>query len=102
LIKSPPPSKSAERIKTYLELIESGVSDRGYAKRYDILKKTMNEAQTDRIIKYLVKNRLIEEFGEGFQLTQLGIDFLEILKKNRVLVGLLTKELSGDRIKPYS
>jgi hypothetical protein len=102
LHKSPPPSKSAERIRIYLELIESSVLERGYAKRYDILRKTMNEAQTDRMIKYLMNNRLIEEFNEGYRLIQRGIDFLEILRKHREIVGLLTKELSGDRIKSYS
>jgi len=62
----------------------------------------MNEAQTDRMIKYLMNNRLIEEFNEGYRLIQRGIDFLEILRKHREIVGLLTKELSGDRIKSYS
>ena len=100
--KSPPPSKSSERIKAYLELIETSTSERGYAKRYDILKKTMNEAQTDRMIKYLMNNRFITEIKEGYILTQLGIDFLEVFRKNRILVGIFTKELSGDRIKPYS
>jgi predicted transcriptional regulator len=102
LQKSASPSKSAERIKVYLELIESSVSEKGYAKRYDILKKTMNEGQTSRIIKYLLNNRLAREVEGGYALTRDGTDFLEILRKHRNLVGLLTKELSGDRIRPQS
>jgi hypothetical protein len=101
LAKSPPPSKSAERIKDYLEQIEAFSAGKGYATHFDIFRKAMNNSQVDRIIKYLLKNRFIEEFKEGYRLTELGTLFLGILRKHRGLVGVMTKELSGDRIKPY-
>ena len=102
MAKSPPPSKSADRIKDYLEQIESfSSSDRGYATRYDIYRKTLNNSQADRMIKYLLKDRFIEDFGEGYRLTENGKIFLDLLRKHRVLVGVMTQELSGDRVRPY-
>jgi Mn-dependent DtxR family transcriptional regulator len=102
MAKSPPPSASADRTKEYLEQIESYCkSDKGYATRFDISRKSMNNSQSDRMINYFLKDHLIEEFNAGYRLTKKGVQFLEILRKHRELVGILTQELSGRRIKPY-
>jgi hypothetical protein len=101
MAKSPPPSKSAERIKDYLEQIEAFSAEKGYATHFDLVRKTMNNSQADRAIKYLLKDRFIEEFGEGYRLTETGRTFLDLLRKHRGLVGVMTQELSGDKIRPY-
>jgi len=58
--RSPPPSKAAERIKEYLDIINDMQSKRGAALRYDIYRRAGSESQTDRVIKYLKENGLIE------------------------------------------
>lgn len=99
----PPPSKAAERIREYLEIIELATNQKGFAKHYDIFKRAMNNAYTDSVIKYLKDSGLIDGDDEkGYTLTKYGKDFLDLLKKHRGLIGLLTRELSGDRIRRYS
>jgi Mn-dependent DtxR family transcriptional regulator len=100
---SPPPSRSAERIRQYLEIIEIATKERGFAKRYDIFKKAMNNAYACYVIKYLKDSGLVEGDDEkGYILSKYGKDFLDISRKHRGLIGLLTRELSGDKIKRYS
>ncbi|RLI39433.1 hypothetical protein DRO69_14295 [Candidatus Bathyarchaeota archaeon] len=102
--RSPPPSKAAERIKEYLDIINDMQSKRGAALRYDIYRRAGSQSQTDRVIKYLEENGLIERVSrrnkEAYRKTQKGETFHEILR-HRYLVGLLTRELSGDRIRRW-
>ena len=96
--RKPPPTKSADRIKDYLEIIDDKEIESGKAKRYDIYRRAGSEAQTDRDIKYLLETGLIAGTKEeGYMKTKKGNDMLSILKK-RELVGILTRELSGKRI----
>jgi predicted transcriptional regulator len=101
--RSPPPSKSSERVMEYLDIVKSAQTKRGFAKRYDILKKAMNEAYTDYIIKYLKDSGLIkgDDDEERYYMTIKGEAYLYVFKKHRDLVGLFTTELSGERIKRW-
>lgn len=97
----PPPSKSAERVLEYLEMIKLAQDKEGFAKKYDFLRKAMNEAQANRMIKTFTDWGFISESADGkYHITRIGEDMLELLRK-RHLVGLLTKELSGDRIRRW-
>jgi Mn-dependent DtxR family transcriptional regulator len=99
---SPPPSKSAERVIQYLEIIEKATNDKGFAKRYDIFKKAMNNAYADYVIKYLKNSGWVQGDDEkGYTLSKIGKDFLDLSRKRRDLIGQLTRELSGDKIRPY-
>ena len=99
---APPPSKSAERFKEYLEIIKKAQDKRGFAKRYDIYRRAGNEAQTDREISMLKNYFLIEgDDNAGYRLTKKGDIWLDILRKHRDLVGLLTRRLSGKRRKRW-
>jgi len=99
--RKPSPTKSADRIKEYLEIIEKKEIDGEKAKRYDIYRRAGSEAQTDRVIKYLLETGLITgNDEEGYIKTSKGNDLLSILKK-RELVGILTRELSGKKIKRW-
>jgi predicted transcriptional regulator len=99
--RKPPPTKSADRVKDYLEIIEKKEIEAGKAKRYDIYRRAGSEAQTDRDIKYLLETGLIiGNDEEGYKKTNKGNDLLSILKK-RELVGILTRELSGKKIKRW-
>ena len=99
--RKPPPTKSADRIKEYLEIIEKKEIEGAKAKRYDIYRRAGSEAQTDRVIKYLLETGLMTgNFEEGYIKTNKGNDLLSILKK-RELVGILTRELSGKKIKRW-
>lgn len=98
----PPPSRSAQRVVEYLDTVKSAQARQGVAKRYDFVKKAMNEAQASRMIKYLEENDFIDgDDNRGYRMTKNGEAWYEILKKNRGLIGLLTTELSGDRIKRW-
>jgi Mn-dependent DtxR family transcriptional regulator len=98
----PPPSKSAERLLGYLEIVESAQAQRGYAKRYDLFKKAMNTAYTSYVISYLKDAGFIKGDDEGgYRMTKEGEFCLEMLKKHRDLVGAFTRELAGDRIKRW-
>lgn len=97
--RKPPPTKSADRIKEYLEIIEKKEIDGKKAKRYDVYRRAGSEAQTDRVIKYLLETGLINGNDEkGYAKTGKGNDLLLILKK-RELVGILTRDLSGKKIR---
>jgi predicted transcriptional regulator len=98
--RTPPPSRAAERLREYLDIIALKQIERGKALRYDIYRRAGNQYQTDSVIKYLMENRLIMgNKNEGYQLTKKGQVWHEILKKHRDLVGVLTRELSGTRRK---
>jgi hypothetical protein len=93
----PLPSKSADRIKEYLEIIHKKENKNLKAKRYDIYRRAGSEAQTDRVLTYLLEKGLITGSDEeGYLKTNKGNDLLSILKK-RELVGILTRELSGKK-----
>lgn len=100
--KSPSePSKSADRVMEYLEIVSSAEAKQGFAKRYDFFKKALNEAYTDFIISFLKDRRLIkgdEEKGH-YWLTENGKTVLALCKEHRDLVGLFTKDLSGPRLR---
>lgn len=96
--RRPPPSRAAERLREYLDIIESMQAKRGHALRYDIYRRAGNPSQTDSTIKYLEENGLIEgNKTDGYRKTKKGEAWHEILRKHRDLVGVLTQELSGDR-----
>ena len=96
--RSPPPSRAAERLREYLDIIESMQVKRGYALWYDIYRRAGNQYQTDSTIKYLEENGLIEgNKTDGYRKTKKGESWHEILMKHRDLVGVLTRELSGGR-----
>jgi hypothetical protein len=101
----PPPSRAAERLTEYLDIINSKQSERGVALRYDIYRRAGSTAQTDGWIKYLEENGLIKRVmyngKEAFRKTQNGEIMHELLLKHRDLVGLLTRELSGNRRKSW-
>jgi len=98
--KLPLPSKSADRVMEYLEIVDSAQLRQGFAKRYDFFKRTPNEAYTSFIIGYLKDNLLTKEVGEEkYCLTKKGETCLHIMRRNRDLVGLFTQDLSGDRIR---
>ena len=97
----PPPTDSAEMLREYLSIIDTKQKQGGRAKRFDIYRRAGSEPQTDRIIKYLLNNRLIEgNKDEGYVKTKRGEDMYEILKK-RELVGMLTRDLQGNRLRPW-
>jgi Mn-dependent DtxR family transcriptional regulator len=101
-IRYPPPSRSAQRVIEYLDIVKSAQAKQGMAKRYDFVKRAMNEAQAGRMIKYLKESDFIKgNDDDGYIMTKNGEIWYEILKKHRDLVGLLTTELSGDRIRRW-
>jgi Mn-dependent DtxR family transcriptional regulator len=98
LRRKPPPSRAAERLKAYLDMIDSTQAKRGKTLRYDFYRRAGNQAQTDKIIGYLEENGLIEgNKTDGYRKTKKGETWHEILKRHSDLVGVLTRELSGDR-----
>ena len=99
--RMPPPTKSAESLKEYLDIINSKQAKSGKAKRYDIYRRAGSEAQTDRIMKYLKKTGLIEgNKKNGYRKTERGEEMHKLLKK-RELVGILTRDLRGKKIIPW-
>jgi Mn-dependent DtxR family transcriptional regulator len=98
--KAPPPSKAAEKFREYLDIIEIAQDKRGKALWYDVYRRAGNPYQTDSVIQYLQDNGLVEGTKEdGYHITEKGKFWHDILKKHRDLVGVLTRELSGDRRK---
>jgi Mn-dependent DtxR family transcriptional regulator len=96
----PSPSRSAERLKEYLDIFESTQAERGKTLWYDIYRRAGNQWHTNQWIKYLKENDLIKgSKSEGYQKTKKGNMWHDILKKHSDLVGVLTKELGGDRRK---
>lgn len=102
MAKRPPPTKSAERVKRYLDIIESMEKTRGRARKYDIYKEAMNQPQTNRMIQFFVENSLIRGDNDiGYVRTEEGKMFHEMLKEHRNLVGIFTRQLSGDRLRKW-
>ncbi len=100
--KTPPPSKAAERLREYLDIVTAAQEQRGKALWYDFYRRAGNPYQTDRTIEYLLENGLISGNKEdGYHMTEKGETWYDILKKHRDLVGVLTRELSGDRKKEW-
>jgi hypothetical protein len=96
----PSPSRAAERLKEYLDIFDVAHAKRGKTLRYDIYRRAGTQWQTDRVINQLKENGLIKgNKSEGYYKTEKGQTWHEILKKHADLVGVLTKELSGDRRK---
>ena len=94
------PSRAAERLKEYLDIFDATRAKRGKTLRYDIYRRAGTQWQTDRVIKYLEEHGLITgNKTEGYYKTEKGKIWHEILKKHSDLVGVLTRELSGDRRK---
>ena len=97
---APSPSRAAERLKEYLDIFDSAEAKRGKTLRYDIYRRAGTQWQTDRVIKYLEENGLIKgDKSEGYQKTEKGQVWHDILKRHSDLVGVLTRELSGERRK---
>jgi Mn-dependent DtxR family transcriptional regulator len=100
--KTPPPSDSANRLKEYLEIISNAQQTQGSARRWDVYKRAMNEAHTDHWLYYLRDRGLIEgDNASGYKLTKRGKDWLDLLKTRADLVGVLTRECSGSRVKRW-
>ncbi len=96
----PAPSKAAERLKEYLDIFDATHEKRGKTLRHDIYRRAGTQWQTDRMIEYLKEKGLINGDKEnGYHKTEKGETWHNILKKHSDLVGVLTKELSGDRRK---
>ncbi len=97
---APPPSRAAERLLEYLEIFKGGQESRGKTLWYDVYRRAGNQYQTDQMIEYFTLNDLIAGGKEeGYTLTKKGEAWREILSKHSDLVGVLTRELSGDRRK---
>jgi hypothetical protein len=97
---SPPPSRAAERLKEYLDIFDVSKAKRGKTLWYDVYRRAGNQWHTDQVIKYLIENGLIKgSKPEGYLKTEKGETWHSILKKHSDLVGVLTRELSGDRRK---
>jgi len=100
--KAPPPSKAAERLMEYLEIVRTAQAQRGKVLWYDFYRRAGNPYHTDRNISYLVEKGLITgNKDDGYTMTERGETWYDILKKHRDLVGALTRELSGDRRKEW-
>lgn len=99
---SPPPSRAAERLKEYLDIIQSAETQKGKAVWYDVYRRAGNQYQTDNTIDYLQQNKLISgNKDEGYVLTEKGHIWHDILRKHQDFVGVLTRELSGERKKRW-
>ena len=98
--RRPSPSRAAERLKEYLDIFDVAQAERGKTLRYDIYRRAGTQWQTDRMIAYLKDNGLITgDKTSGYHKTEKGAIWHEILTTHRDLVGVLTKELSGERRK---
>jgi len=99
---SPPPSRAAARLKEYLDIIETSQVQKGKALWYDVYRRAGNQYQTDHTIEFLLENDLISGNKEdGYVMTGKGHDWHEILKKHQDFIGVLTRELSGERKKRW-
>lgn len=99
---TPPPSKAAQRLKEYLDIIAESQENKGKAVWYDIYRRAGNQTQTDNTVKYLQDNKLITgSKTEGYLLTKKGQVWRDILRKHQDLIGVLTRELSGERKKRW-
>lgn len=99
--RAPPPTKSADMVKEYLDLINAKQAEKGRALRYDIFRRAGSEAQTDRMIKRFKEWRFIEgNDKDGYRKTKRGEEMHKMLQQ-RELVGILTRDLKGPRIRPW-
>jgi Mn-dependent DtxR family transcriptional regulator len=99
---SPPPSRAAERLKEYLEIVKTAQAQKGKAVWYDIYRRAGNQCQTNHTIEYLQNNGLIVgDKEEGYTLTEKGQVWYDILRKHQDFIGVLTRELSGERKKNW-
>lgn len=99
---SPPPSRAAARLKEYLDVIEVSEAQKGKALWYDVYRRAGNQYQTDHTIEYLQENGLISGNKEdGYSMTEKGRGWHDILKKHQDFIGVLTRELSGERKKRW-
>jgi hypothetical protein len=97
---APPPSRAAERLLEYLKIFKITQSSRGKTLWYDVYRRAGNQYQTDQVLEYLDLNSLVAGDKEaGYTLTKKGETWYEILCKHSDLVGVLTRELSGNRRK---
>ena len=100
--KAPPPSKAAERLKEYLDIVKAAEDQRGRVVWYDIYRRAGNQYHTESMIQYLQDNGLLDgNKVDGYHMSEKGKTWHDILKKHRDLVGVLTRELSGDRRKEW-
>jgi Mn-dependent DtxR family transcriptional regulator len=99
---SPPPSRAAERLKEYLDIVNTAQAQKGKAVWYDIYRRAGNQYQTNHTIEYLHNNGLIlGNKDEGYTLTEKGQVWYDILRKHQDFIGVLTRELSGERRKRW-
>jgi len=97
---APTPSKAAERLREYLDILHAAQEERGKILWYDVYRRAGNQWQTGQVMEYLEENGLIEGTKEeGWRLTEKGEAWYHVLRRHRDLVGVLTRELSGDRRK---
>jgi len=97
---APPPSKAAERLREYLDILYAAQQERGRILWYDVYRRAGNQWQTGQVMEYLEENGLVEgNKEEGWRLTEKGEEWHHVLRRHRDLVGVLTRELSGDRRK---
>ncbi len=97
---APPPSRAAQRLKEYLDIVESTQAQKGKTLWYDFYRRAGNQYQTDQTIKYLQDNGLIAgSKDDGYTMTQKGRIWHDILRKHQDFIGVLTRELSGERKK---
>jgi predicted transcriptional regulator len=88
-------------LREYLDIIDAKQREGSRAKRYDIYRRAGNETQTDRIIKYLLQNGLAGgNDKDGYIKTEKGEDLHRLLRRND-LVGILTRDLSGKRLRSW-
>ena len=99
--RAPPPTKSADMVKDYLDLINAKQAKRGRALRYDIFRRAGSGPQTDRMIKRLKGWGFIEgNDKDGYRKTKRGEEMHKMLQQ-RELIGILTRDLTGPRIGPW-
>jgi Mn-dependent DtxR family transcriptional regulator len=83
-----------------LDIFDAAQAKRGKTLRYDIYRRAGTQWQTDRMIEDLKEKGLINgDKAKGYHKTEKGEMWHGILKKHSDLVGVLTRELSGDRRK---
>jgi Mn-dependent DtxR family transcriptional regulator len=99
---APPPSRAAQRLKEYLDIIQAAQDQKGKALWYDVYRRAGNQYQTDHTIKFLAENGLLSGDKEaGYMLTSKGQAWRDILQKHQDFIGVLTRELSGERKKRW-
>lgn len=99
---APPPSRAAQRLKEYLDLIWTVQQQKGKALWYDVYRRAGNQYQTGHTIEFLEENGLLSGSKQtGYVLTAKGGVWRDILQKHQDFVGVLTRELSGERKKRW-